>query len=165
MTSSPYRDARVDNVVGIQERRHRLGTANGALLGTLVAKSEPVMHHPDVAAPTVRDSRDRRQRRAYFDFAERSAALASPTRVQLAVLLCQSPAGGECGRILAASVGLSETTVSHHLRLLRHVGLIESQRRGISVYHVPTADLISLCGSLTEPVPDDASSEPHPLNE
>jgi len=78
---------------------------------------------------------------AFAAFANRFAALSSPTRVKLAVLLCRHPAGTECGRVLAASVGLAETTVSHHLRLLRRAGLIDSQRRGMSVYHFARPEL------------------------
>ena len=147
--TNPQRVAREGNVVGIDARRRRSDFATCASPGTPSIGSGGPLPDPDVAAPTVRDTRDRQRRRAYLDFAERSAALASPARVRLAVLLCQSPAGGECGRSLAMAVGLSETTVSHHLRLLRHVGLIESHRRGISVHHVPTTELVSLCSSLT----------------
>ncbi|KAA0085910.1 ArsR family transcriptional regulator [Mycolicibacterium sp. P9-64] len=81
-------------------------------------------------------------------FANRFAALGSPTRVKLAVLLCRHPAGTECGRALAASVGLAETTVSHHLRLLRSAGLIDSQRRGMSVYHFARPELRHLYRTL-----------------
>jgi DNA-binding transcriptional ArsR family regulator len=63
-------------------------------------------------------------------------------------LLCRHPAGTECGRVLAASVGLAETTVSHHLRLLRRAGLIDSQRRGMSVYHFARPELRHLYRTL-----------------
>jgi ArsR family transcriptional regulator len=157
--TTQQRDTREHNVVDIDDRRRRSDSAAGVAPTTSSTNPGRALHHPDVATPTVRDARNRQQLRAYFDFAERSAALASPTRVQLAVLLCESPSEGECGRTLALSVGLSETTVSHHLRLLRHVGLIESHRRGISVYHVPTEELLNLCHSLTTTeLPRDAES-------
>jgi DNA-binding transcriptional ArsR family regulator len=85
---------------------------------------------------------------AFAAFANRFAALSSPTRVKLAVLLCRHPAGTECGRVLAASVGLAETTVSHHLRLLRSAGLIDSQRRGMSIYHFASPELRHLYRTL-----------------
>jgi DNA-binding transcriptional ArsR family regulator len=85
---------------------------------------------------------------ALAEFANRFAALSSPTRVKLAVLLCRHPAGTECGRALAASVGLAETTVSHHLRLLRRAGLIDSQRRGMSIYHFARPELRHLYRTL-----------------
>lgn len=85
---------------------------------------------------------------AFTAFANRFAALSSPTRVKLAVLLCRHPAGTESGRVLAASVGLAETTVSHHLRLLRRAGLIDSQRRGMSVYHFARPELRHLYRTL-----------------
>jgi ArsR family transcriptional regulator, arsenate/arsenite/antimonite-responsive transcriptional repressor len=85
---------------------------------------------------------------AVTKFAEHSSALSSATRVRLALILCKHPAGTESGRVLAASIGLSETTVSHHLRRLRRAGLIESQRRGMSVFHIPSAELRLMCGAL-----------------
>jgi ArsR family transcriptional regulator len=39
--------------------------------------------------------------------------------------------------------------VSHHLSQLRRAGLIESERRGMNVYHQPRRDaLIALCAVL-----------------
>jgi DNA-binding transcriptional ArsR family regulator len=44
---------------------------------------------------------------------------------------------------------LSESTVSHHLTQLRKAGLVESQRRGMNVYHRPKRDaLVALCTVL-----------------
>jgi ArsR family transcriptional regulator, arsenate/arsenite/antimonite-responsive transcriptional repressor len=57
--------------------------------------------------------------------------------------------GDVCSCDLAAAVGLSESTVSHHLTQLRRAGLVESDRRGMNVYHRPRRDaLIALCSVL-----------------
>jgi ArsR family transcriptional regulator, arsenate/arsenite/antimonite-responsive transcriptional repressor len=46
-------------------------------------------------------------------------------------------------------VGLTDSTVSHHLTQLRRAGLVESERRGMNVYHRPQRDaLIALCTVL-----------------
>jgi len=42
-----------------------------------------------------------------------------------------------------------ESTVSHHLRKLRRAGLVESDRRGMNVYHRAHRDtLAALCAVL-----------------
>jgi ArsR family transcriptional regulator, arsenate/arsenite/antimonite-responsive transcriptional repressor len=87
----------------------------------------------------------------WFGVADRLAALAHPTRFRLVALLCEHPDGTECGRVLAATIGLSETTISHHLRQLRAAGLIESERRGMSVYHTPRPELRAMFGALVNP--------------
>ena len=61
--------------------------------------------------------------------------LAEPARLQI---LSQLAAGG-CGPVtvneLTEKVGLSQPTVSHHLRKLTEAGLLERSREGRSVIH------------------------------
>lgn len=84
-----------------------------------------------------------------LEIALRLKALADPVRVKLVSLLFSSPAREECSSDLAADVGLTESTVSHHLTQLRRAGLIESERRGMNVYHRPWRDaLVALCTVL-----------------
>lgn len=86
---------------------------------------------------------------AALEIALRLKALSDPVRVKLVSLLFSSSVGEECSRDLAASVGLTESTVSHHLTQLRRAGLVESERRGMNVYHRPRRDaLIALCSVL-----------------
>ena len=86
---------------------------------------------------------------AALGIALRLKALADPVRVKLMSLLFGSAENEECSRDLAAVVGLTESTVSHHLTQLRRAGLVESERRGMSVYHRPRRDaLIALCSVL-----------------
>ncbi len=64
--------------------------------------------------------------------AEIMQALASPSRVQILDHLRHAPcAAGE----LAAAVGLEQNTLSNHLRLLRHLDLVVSERRGRNVIY------------------------------
>jgi len=84
-----------------------------------------------------------------LEIALRLKALADPVRVKLVSLLFSSEAGEECSKDLAAAVDLSESTVSHHLSQLRRAGIVESERRGMSVYHVPRREsLTALCTVL-----------------
>ena len=61
---------------------------------------------------------------------------------QLVSLLFSSSAGEACSGDLAEAVGLSESTVSHHLSQLRRAGLVESERRGMNIYHRPRRDAL-----------------------
>jgi DNA-binding transcriptional ArsR family regulator len=86
---------------------------------------------------------------AALEIALRLKALADPARVKLVSLLFSSSAGEECSCDLASAVGLAESTVSHHLSQLRRAGLVESERRGMNVYHRPRREsLIALCTVL-----------------
>lgn len=79
----------------------------------------------------------------------RLKALADPARVKIMSYLFSSDAGEENSRELAAVLGLSEPTVSHHLAHLRRAGLIESDRRGMNVFHRPHRDAVgALCAVL-----------------
>ncbi|MBF6130669.1 Rv2640c family ArsR-like transcriptional regulator [Nocardia brasiliensis] len=94
---------------------------------------------PPVAAGPVDDA-------AALEVALRLKAIADPVRVKLMSLLLTSPAGQENGGDLAAAVGLSESTVSHHLSQLRKAGLVESERHGMTVAHRARRDaLAALC--------------------
>jgi ArsR family transcriptional regulator len=66
-------------------------------------------------------------------------ALADPTRVAIVNRL--SAAETVCVCDLTAAFELSQPTISHHLRILRDVGLVESERRGTWAYYrlVPEA--------------------------
>jgi ArsR family transcriptional regulator len=84
-----------------------------------------------------------------LEIALRLKALADPVRVKLVSLLFSSDVGELCSCDLAAAVELSESTVSHHLSQLRRAGLVESERRGMNVYHRPRRDsLTALCTVL-----------------
>lgn len=73
--------------------------------------------------------------------------LGDPTRVLILQALTES--GELCVHHLAESVGMSQSSVSHHLRLLRTFGLIRFRRRGREVYYRPDDDhveqLIGVC--------------------
>jgi ArsR family transcriptional regulator, arsenate/arsenite/antimonite-responsive transcriptional repressor len=103
--------------------------------------SAPVCCSPVAAGPLDDD--------AALEIALRLKALADPVRVKLVSLLFSNEADEQCSCDLAAAVGLRESTVSHHLSQLRRAGLIESERRGMNVYHRPRREsLIALCSVL-----------------
>jgi ArsR family transcriptional regulator len=107
----------------------------------VVDLSTPVCCSP-VAAGPIDDE-------AALEIALRLKALADPMRVKLVSLLFGSDAGEVCNCDLAQAVGLGESTVSHHLSQLRRAGLVESERRGMNVYHRPRREsLLALCAVL-----------------
>jgi ArsR family transcriptional regulator, lead/cadmium/zinc/bismuth-responsive transcriptional repressor len=59
-------------------------------------------------------------------------ALADPTRARMLYALIQRPL---CVRDLAIVVGVSESAVSHHLRLLRGRRLVRPRRAGNVIYY------------------------------
>ncbi|HUW77813.1 MAG TPA: metalloregulator ArsR/SmtB family transcription factor [Candidatus Nanopelagicaceae bacterium] len=71
----------------------------------------------------------------------RLKALADSVRLQLLVHMLHQPGNEACTCELAPLVGLSEPTVSHHLKKLEGAGLVVKERRGMSVYYrvVPEA--------------------------
>jgi len=73
------------------------------------------------------------------ELAARFKALADPTRV--AIINCLSAADEVCVCNLTDTFELSQPTISHHLKVLREAGLVESSRRGTWAYYrlVPEA--------------------------
>jgi ArsR family transcriptional regulator, arsenate/arsenite/antimonite-responsive transcriptional repressor len=74
-------------------------------------------------------------------------ALADPARVAIVNRLAAAPEVCVCDFV--AALDLSQPTVSHHLRILREAGLVESSRRGTWAYYrlVPEA-IDALRGAL-----------------
>ena len=64
--------------------------------------------------------------------AETMQALATPSRLLILDRLRRSPLPVA---ELAAAVGMEQSAVSHQLRLLRHLGLVVSERRGRQVIY------------------------------
>jgi ArsR family transcriptional regulator len=61
-------------------------------------------------------------------------ALGDPVRVRLFSRVAAHPDGEACVCDIQ-DVGVSQPTVSHHLKKLREVGLLTSERRGTWVYY------------------------------
>jgi ArsR family transcriptional regulator, arsenate/arsenite/antimonite-responsive transcriptional repressor len=81
------------------------------------------------------------------ELAARFKSLADPTRV--AIINCLSAADEVCVCNLTETFDLSQPTISHHLRILREAGLVESSRRGTWAYYrlVPES-IAALRGAL-----------------
>jgi ArsR family transcriptional regulator len=79
-------------------------------------------------------------------------ALADPARLRLLSLIQSAPEGEACVCDLTAPLGLSQPTVSHHLRILTEAGLLEREKRGVWAYYrlVPSA-IATIAELLTPP--------------
>jgi ArsR family transcriptional regulator len=77
--------------------------------------------------------------------AERMAAIAKalgdPVRLQLVDVL-RKHAGKVCVCELVPLFDLSQPTVSHHLKVLRAAGLVDSERRGLWAYYYVNPDAL-----------------------
>lgn len=62
-------------------------------------------------------------------------ALADPARLKLLSFIAAQPEGEACVCHLTGPVGLSQPTVSHHLKLLHEAGLLGREKRGAWVYY------------------------------
>jgi len=62
-------------------------------------------------------------------------ALSDPARLRLLSLIAGRPAGEACNCELIEPLGLSQPTVSHHLKVLHDVGLLARDRRGQWIYY------------------------------
>jgi ArsR family transcriptional regulator len=84
---------------------------------------------------------------ASSQLASRFKALADPTRV--AIVNHLSAADEVCVCNLVDAFELAQPTISHHLKILREAGLVESSRRGTWAYYrlVPEA-IDALRGAL-----------------
>lgn len=109
----------------------------------LVDMSAPVCCAPVAAGPMGDE--------AALEVALRLKALADPARVKLMSLLFSSPTAEANSSDLADAVGLSESTVSHHLSQLRKAGLVTSERRGMSVFHTVRREAVAALCVVLDP--------------
>jgi ArsR family transcriptional regulator len=79
-------------------------------------------------------------------------ALGDPGRLRLLSFLAAQPGGEACVCNLTAPLGLSQPTVSHHLKVLTDAGLLERERRATWIYYrLRLERLEQLCAALVPP--------------
>ena len=62
-------------------------------------------------------------------------AIADPARLRLISLVAASNAGEVCACDFTGPVGLSQPTVSHHLKILVDAGILDREQRGKWAYY------------------------------
>ena len=88
---------------------------------------------------------------AALEVALRLKALADPVRVRLMSLILAAGSQGSCTCDLAPTVGVTEATVSHHLKQLREAGLVEGTREGMNVFYRPLRDNLTALVRIIDP--------------
>ncbi|MFZ2529371.1 MAG: Rv2640c family ArsR-like transcriptional regulator [Rhodococcus sp. (in: high G+C Gram-positive bacteria)] len=86
-----------------------------------------------------------------LELALRLKALADPVRIKLMSILLTDAENAVCTCDLAVGLGLAESTVSHHLTQLRKAGMVESQRRGMNVYHLADRRALDALRTVLDP--------------
>ncbi|MDX1447737.1 MAG: metalloregulator ArsR/SmtB family transcription factor [Acidimicrobiia bacterium] len=80
--------------------------------------------------------------------------LADPARLRIVSMLATAVDGEVCVCDMTDPLDLSQPTVSHHMKVLREAGFIESERRGKWVYHRLVPDrLADVRHALSVPQP------------
>ena len=75
-------------------------------------------------------------------------ALADPARLRLLSLIQSATDGEACVCDLTAPLGLSQPTVSHHLKVLREAGIVEREQRGSWAYFRVVPEPLGALASL-----------------
>jgi ArsR family transcriptional regulator, arsenate/arsenite/antimonite-responsive transcriptional repressor len=108
----------------------------------VIDTSSPICCSSVAAAPMSEDDA--------LEVAVRLKALADPVRVRLMSLLLT--ADEVCTCELAPAVGVTEATVSHHLRVLKKAGLVgDGERRGMNVYYRASLDALGALCRVIDP--------------
>ena len=106
------------------------------------ALAEPIVCCAPLAASTLSDAEAEAT-------AELFKALGEPTRVRLVNLLAR--AGGEvCLCELTEPVGLSQPTVSHHMKKLVEAGLVEREQRGRWAFFTLKPDAVETLAAVAD---------------
>ena len=75
-------------------------------------------------------------------------ALADPVRLRLLSLVASHGDGEACVCDLNDAFDLSQPTISHHLKVLHEVGLLDRTKRGVWVYYSVKRDALADLGAL-----------------
>jgi ArsR family transcriptional regulator, arsenate/arsenite/antimonite-responsive transcriptional repressor len=78
-------------------------------------------------------------------------AIADPVRLRLLSLIACHEGGEACVCELTSAFELTAPTISHHLKVLKQTGLINSQRRGTWVYYWIDPEVLARLSALLGP--------------
>ena len=78
-------------------------------------------------------------------------ALADPVRLRLFSLIASFDGGQACVCDLTGEFDVSQPTISHHLKVLRDAGLVDSERRATWVYYWVLPGVLARLSELLAP--------------
>jgi ArsR family transcriptional regulator len=108
--------AQKQDIIQVKERKRRVGAVGGDV---------------PCCSPAVQPSLPAEEASV---IAAQFRALADPTRVQIVTMLAEH-AGEVCVCDITSNFDLDQSTISHHLRLLRQAGIIDVVRHGVWAYY------------------------------
>jgi ArsR family transcriptional regulator len=85
-------------------------------------------------------------------------ALGDPTRVRLLSMIAAQSDGEACVCELTEPVGLSQPTVSHHMKQLVDAGLVTREQRGKWAYYAIVPDTLSMLSAALNPLRSPSSA-------
>jgi ArsR family transcriptional regulator len=108
------------------------------MLSTPSEMTMPITAPDPALTPVVRGPLETSQANT---FAPMFKALGDPVRLRLLSMIASAGGGEVCVCDLTGEFTLTGPTISHHLKVLREAGLVDSDRRGTWVYYrlVPAA--------------------------
>jgi ArsR family transcriptional regulator len=80
-------------------------------------------------------------------------ALADPTRLRLVSMVAAHDGGEACVCDLTVPLGLTQPTISHHLKILMQAGLLRRQKRGVWAYYSLVPAALHALSAVLSPAP------------
>lgn len=97
----------------------------------------PALQGPECCPSGIAEPMDRPTAES---LAQLLKAVADPARLQLLALIRAAEAGESCACDLTEPLGLSQPTVSHHLKVLTEAGLLTREKRGTWAWYAVVPD-------------------------
>lgn len=111
----------------------------------------PILTAADCCEPVTREPLNTRRAEALANVLK---AIADPTRLRLLSLVGAHDGGEACVCELTEPVGLSQPTVSHHLKVLVDAGLLTRDKRGVWAYYAIVPGALDVLADLLRTPPD-----------
>jgi len=82
------------------------------------------------------------------DLARLLKALADPVRLRLVSMVAAHSGGEACVCELTAPLGLTQPTISHHLKILVDAGIFTRDKRGVWAYYALVPDVLDSLSAI-----------------
>ena len=116
---------------------------------TSVTEVQPGRAPPQVCcAPLLREPITASQA---ADLARLLKALADPTRLRLVSMVAAHDGGEACVCDLTEPLGLTQPTISHHLKILVEAGIFTRDKRGVWAYYSLVPSALSALSAVLQP--------------
>ena len=113
-----------------------------------MTKQLPVLGTATCCSPLAHQPLDETEA---VDLARVFKALSDPVRLRLMSLIASYAGGEACVCDLTDAFDVAQSTISHHLRVLREAGLVDCERRGTWVYYWPLPDALAGLSTVLAP--------------